>query len=171
MKVIIGANISMNGKVLIDEIKEHQVPQQDATNYLINAAIEIGNIVIGRHTFESISSMPGGLQGMFPGVEIVLMSKTFQETSTIKVVDSPEKAITYLSEKGFTEIAVGGGTATYNAFLDKDLVTDIFLNIIPIFTGSDGILGNSPELTTKFALIDHALLLDNCLRLHYTRID
>lgn len=171
MKVIIGANISMNGKVLIDEIKEHQVPQQEATEYLINAAIKTGNLVIGRHTFESISESPGGLKGMFPGVEIILMSKTFQETSAIKVVGSPEEAIAYLTEKGFKEIAVGGGTATYNAFLDKDLATDILLNIIPIFTGSGGVLGTNSDLTTKFMLTEHTLLSDNCLRLRYTRID
>lgn len=171
MKVIIGANISMNGKVLLDKIKDHQVPQQEATEYLINAAIKIGNIVIGKNTFESIWELPGGIQGMFPGVEIILMSKTCQGTSAIKVVGSPEEAIAYLTGKGFTEIAVGGGTATYNAFLEKDLVTDIFLNIIPIVTGSGGVLGINSDLTTRFTLIEHASLSEGCVRLHYTRTD
>lgn len=169
MKVIIGANISMNGKVLLDEIQDHQVPQQEATDYLLSTAVQIGNLVIGKNTFESIWQLPGGIQGMFPGVEIVLMSSTCQRSSGIKMVASPEEAIAYLTEKGFKEIAVGGGTATYNAFLDKDLVTDIHFNIIPIVTGSGGVLGTNNQLTNRFNLIEHALLSDGSIRLHYSK--
>lgn len=171
MKVIIGANISINGKVLLDDIQDHQVPQQEATDYLISTAVQIGNIVIGKNTFESIRGLPGGVQGMFPGVEMILMSSTCQGTSGIKVVGSPEEAIAYLTERGFTEIAVGGGTATYNAFLDKDLVTDVCFNIIPIITGNGGELGTNHHLTTRFNLTEHTLLSDGCMRLHYCKIN
>lgn len=170
MKVIIGANISMNGKVLLDDIQDHQVPQQEATEYLISTAVRIGNLVIGKNTFESIRQLPDGIQGMFPGVEIVLLSSSPQRTSGIKVAGSPEEAIAYLTEKGFTEIAVGGGTATYNAFLEKDLVTDIYFNIIPVITGSGGVLGTNHQLTTGFNLTEHSLLSDGCMRLNYRKI-
>lgn len=169
MKVIIGANISMNGRVLLDEIQAHQVPQQEATDYLLGMAVQKGNLVLGRNTLESIMSLPGGIKAMFPGVEIVLMSSNPQQTSGFKVVASPEEAISYLGEKGFKEIAVGGGTATYNAFLDQDLVSDIFLNLIPIFTGSGGVLGTNTLLTSKFNLLEHALLSDGCVRFHYSK--
>lgn len=169
MKVIVGANISMNGKVLLDDVWEHQVPQQQATDYLISRAVEIGNLVIGRKTFESLRALPGGIQGMFPGVEIVLMSGTAQADLGVKVVSSPEQAITYLKQKGFAAVAVGGGTATYNAFLDKDLVTEIYFNIVPVITGSGGVLGMNPGLTTRFTLTDQALLADGCMRLNYRK--
>jgi RibD C-terminal domain. len=67
-----------------------------------------------------------------------------------KTVTSPEEAIAYMSAKEVQEIAVGGGAGTFNAFLDKDLVTDIYFNISPIITGSGAILANNKELSSKF---------------------
>lgn len=96
-------------------------------------------------------------QGAFSGIEIVLVSTEPPTTDTHKVVNSPEEAIKYLSEKGFGEIAIGGGTKTYNSFFEKDLVTDIYFNISLLITGDGGVLANKIDLDTKFKLVDHKI--------------
>lgn len=168
MKVILGANISANGKVLLEEDPNHQVPQE-AIDILTRKAIQIGNLVIGRKTYEFIQQFPGGIKQVLSGIEIVLLSSNDSLTKDFKVVSTPGEAVKYLTEKGFKEIAVGGGTQTYNAFLNKDLVTDIYFNIIPIITGNGGILGTRDELATKFKLTEHKLLADDIVQLHLTK--
>jgi dihydrofolate reductase len=142
MKVILGANISANGKVLLEENTNHQVPQE-ATEFLIQIAIQAGNLIIGRKTFEIVEQLTGGIK--------------------------PQEAINYLTEKGFKEIAVGGGTQTYNAFLDQDLVTDIHFNIVPILTGIGGVLVTNDELVTRFKLTEHKVLSQGVVQLHLTK--
>ena len=39
-----------------------------------------------------------------------------------------------------TLFADGGGVQTYNAFLDKDLVTDIYFNVTPMVIGDGGVI-------------------------------
>jgi riboflavin biosynthesis pyrimidine reductase len=85
------------------------------------------------------------------------------------VVDKPKKAITYLEEKGFTEIIIGGGAKTYTAFLDKDLVTDIYFNTIPIVIGDGGIIGDSDELNLKFKIVETKLLTPEIAQIHFEK--
>jgi dihydrofolate reductase len=168
MKVILGANISANGKVLLEENTNHQVPQE-ATEFLIQIAIQAGNLIIGRKTFEIVEQLTGGIKQALSGIEIVLLSANDGLANDLKVVGTPQEAINYLTEKGFKEIAVGGGTQTYNAFLDQDLVTDIHFNIVPILTGIGGVLVTNDELVTRFKLTEHKVLSQGVVQLHLTK--
>ncbi len=66
-------------------------------------------------------------------------------------------------------MAIGGGTQTYNAFLEKDLITEMFLNIVPIVSGAGGIIGNSENLLSGFKLAGHKLMTDDIIQLHFIR--
>lgn len=169
MKVILGANISANGKVLQEEDSNQQAPEE-AVYALVEIAAQIGNLVIGKNTFDVMQQFPGGIKQLLPKIEIIVLSSTINTSVGIKVVRTPEEAISYLKEKGVKEMAIGGGTKTYNAFLDKDLVTDIYFNIIPIILGNTGVLGTSTELLTKFKLTEHKLLTNEVVQLHLTRV-
>lgn len=168
MKVILGANISVNGKILLGENPSHDVPEQ-AVQILVEKATQAGNLIIGRKTYEFMAHFPGGIRGMLPGLEIVIISSNYSSNENIVVVSSCEKAMTYLANRGFEEIAIGGGTQIYNAFLNADLVTDIYFNIIPVMTGDGGVLGTSQNLATRFALRDNRALNDGIVQLHYER--
>jgi dihydrofolate reductase len=169
MKITVIANISANGKVLLAENSNHQVPQE-AMGIFMQIANQAGNLVIGKKTFEIFKQFPGGANSIFPNVEIVVLSTSETTKENYKVVRSSEEAIKYLAEKGFKEIAVGGGTKAYNAFLDKDLITDIYFNVSPIITGNGGVLGTNNELTKKFRLNEHKLLSGDILQLHLNKI-
>jgi dihydrofolate reductase len=169
MKVLLIANVSANGKVLLAENPQHHAPKE-AESFFVQQAIQSGNLVLGRKTFEVIEQFFGGVKQALPGVEIVLLSETETTISDFKVVSNPQEAIKHLADKGFNEIAVGGGTKTYNAFLDGDFVTDIYFNFIPIITGYGGVLGTKDELNTKFKLTEHKLLADDIVQLHLTKV-
>lgn len=64
--------------------------------------------MIGKKTFEVNQQFPGGVQQVFPGVEIVLLTTGKGINDSYKTVGAPEQALNYLEEKGFTEIIVGG---------------------------------------------------------------
>lgn len=167
MKVTLIANISVNGKVLLSDHPDHVAPK-GAMAFYLNRAKAVGNLVIGKKTFEIFQQIPSDQQGAFSGIEIVLLATEPFTTDKHQVVNSPEAAIKYLSEKGFEEIAVGGGTKTYNSFIDNDLVTDIYFNISPLVTGGGGVLADNADLNTKFRLAGHTVN-EEFIQLHLTK--
>jgi dihydrofolate reductase len=169
MKIALIANIAANGKVLLSENTSYQAPQE-AMALFMNVAARAGNLVIGRKTFDMLQRVLGDTKNAFPGIELVLISAAGIETNDYKVVPSPQEAINYLAEKGSSEIAIGGGTATYNAFLEKDWITDVYFNIHPVIIGHGGVLGTDNELTTKFKLVSQEKLGEQIVQLHLTRL-
>ncbi|MDX3914884.1 MULTISPECIES: dihydrofolate reductase family protein [Olivibacter] len=165
MKIIIVANIAANGKVLVSDHPHHQLPQETMDFYL-KLVNQIGNLVIGARTFENFEKFPDHVKALFKNVEIVVLADKSFISSTYPVVNKPTEAIDYFSKKGFTEIAIGGGTGTFNAFLEGNFVTDIYFNISPIITAHGGSLGtDNSNLNLRFKLAGSELR-DNSVQLH-----
>lgn len=155
MKVSLIANISINGKVLVSDNPTYQLPKEALTFYL-DLAHQIGNLVIGFNTFESFQNSPQEVKDLFKGIEIIVLSNnTHHPIRGYTFVNSPEEVITYMVTKGFTELAIGGGTGTFNAFIEKELVTDLYFNINPLFIGGSDILGMQRNLSTQFEIVTH----------------
>ena len=169
MKVTVVANISANGKVLLSDNPHHQLPSE-AMEFYLEFAKKVGNLVIGFKTFENFLTFPQEVKDHFSGIEIVILSEKPYVSKDYKTVKSPEEAIEYMSEKGWHEIAVGGGTGAFNAFIDKDLVTDIYFNIHPLITGVGGVLGNNSDLNSKFKHKEYTLK-DGFIQLHLSKED
>lgn len=148
MKVMIVANISANGKVLLSDNPYHQLPQE-AMDFYLKLARKVGNLIIGAKTFDNFRRFPANVKALFDGIEIVVLSSEPIYTD-FAVMGSPEEALAYLAKKGYKDIAVGGGTGVFNAFLNTDLVTDIFFNVSPLITGDGGDLGTLQGLNTNF---------------------
>jgi|SRR5690606_8711945 len=168
MKVTLIANISANGRILLSDNPHHQLPPE-AMNFYLEFAKRAGNLVVGFKTFENFQNFPKEIKVLFDGIEIVVLSDVECITEGYKIVNSPEEAIEYMKAKGLHEIAIGGGTGTFNAFIDKDLITDIYLNINPIITGSGGILVNNNELNTNFQF-EECVYKDGLIRQHLTKL-
>ncbi len=167
MKVTLIANISANGKVLLSDNPHHQLPPK-AMEFYLGFAKQVGNLVIGSKTFVSFQNFPQEIKNLFDGIEIIILSDSTKISEGYKTVGSPEEAIEYISSKGLQEIAIGGGAGTFNAFIDKDLVTDIYFNINPLITGVGAVLGNNSELNSKFRLKEHSVK-DGFIQLHLTK--
>ncbi|MDQ1803966.1 hypothetical protein RAH57_08195 [Chryseobacterium sp. CKR4-1] len=167
MKVTLIANISANGKVLLSDNPHHQLPPE-AMEFYLEYAKQAGNLVIGLKTFENFLNFPQDVRELFDGIEIIVLSSTTNILDGYKTIRSPEEAIEYISAKGLHEIAIGGGTGTFNAFIDKDLVTDIYFNINLLITGVGGILGNNSELNSKFKYKEQKIK-DGFIQLHLAK--
>lgn len=155
MKIALIANISINGKVLVSDNPLYQLPEEAFTFYL-GLAHQVGNLVVGFNTFQHFQNSPQEVKDLFKGIEIIVLSTNPNHiVEGYTVVRSPEEAITYMTTKGNTELAIGGGTGTFNAFIDKELVTDLYLNISPLFVGGTDILGMQHTLSTKFDLVNY----------------
>ncbi|QIH34165.1 dihydrofolate reductase [Sphingobacterium sp. DR205] len=164
MKVTVIANISANGRVLVSDNPHHQLPPE-AMEFYLRSVRRVGNVVIGLKTFENFLIFPEPVKEHFNGIEIIILADKSYTVDGYKTVASPEEAIEYMSAKGVQEIAVGGGANTFNAFLDKDLVTAIHFNVSPIITGTGAILGNNKELNSKFTYKEQKLK-NGFLQLH-----
>lgn len=155
MKVSLIANISINGRIFLSDNPAYQLPSE-ALSFYLELAHQIGNLVIGMKTFQNFQKSPQKVKDLFKGIEIIVLSNnTHSSIEGYTFVNSPEEAITYMATKGITELAIGGGTGTYNAFIEKELVTDLYLNINPLFIGGSDILGMQNNLSTKFDIVTH----------------
>src|SRR5690606_38024318 len=141
-----------NGKVLLSDNPHHQLPKE-AMDFYLKLARQAGNLVIGAKTYRSFLKFPDEVKALFKGIEIIVLSDGLVAADSHEVVRKPEEAIDLLSKKGYQLIAIGGGTGTFNAFLDGDLVSDIYFNISPMITGKGGILASRDDLNTKFKLV------------------
>ncbi len=168
MKLILVADISANGKLLLTDNPNHPVPKA-AIDFYIQKVIQAGNLIIGRKTLETFQQHFSGIQQIFPGIEVLVLSRTSNEANGYKVVHSPEEAINFLHVKGFEEIVIGGGVQIYNIFLNRDMVTDIYFNYVPVIVGDGGILGTATGLLTNFEMTEHKLLNGGIVQIHLSK--
>ncbi|MCD2422782.1 dihydrofolate reductase [Niabella pedocola] len=171
MKITVYANVSANGKLLLSENAGHEVPSE-----IIGLSIQyinrVGNLVMGRKSFENFVTAFGGIdkvREVLPEVVFVILSSTRQTTDAYQVTNSPEEAVKYLEARGANEMFIGGGTETYNAFLEKDRVTDVVLNVIPTITVG-GILGTNDGLNIRLKLVAQEQLSNDVLQLRYKKL-
>ncbi len=170
MKIALIANISINGKVVVSDNPTYQLPAEALTFYL-DFAHQVGNLVIGYNTFQSFQNFSQEVKALFTGIELIVLSTNLTHAvEGYTFVSSPEEAIAYMAAKGGTELAIGGGTGTFNAFIDKELVTDLYLNINPLFIGGTDVLGTPHTLSTKFDLVTHNVH-HGFLQLHLARAE
>ncbi|MCF3108924.1 dihydrofolate reductase family protein [Niabella sp. CC-SYL272] len=170
MKITLYANVSVNGKLLLSDNPNHQVPP-DIIGLSLQQINRVGNLVMGRKSFEHFVTAFGGIdrvREVLPDVVFVWLSATRETTSAYKVAPSPEAAVTYLEERGFDEILIGGGTETCNVFLEKDLVTDVVFNVMPMITAG-GVLGGNGALNINLRFVGQERLGNDVLQLRYTK--
>ncbi len=89
MKVTLLASISVNGKVLLAENPNHQLPAE-VLGDVMQKAIHTGNFVLGKKTFELILQHPAAQQA-FSGTEIVVLSAAGGEIDGYTVANTPER--------------------------------------------------------------------------------
>lgn len=165
MKITLVADVSANGRLLLTDKPHHPVPETTVQFY-INKINEAGGLIIGRKTMEVFEKDFGGIKQLFPGTEVVVLSKVTFAKEGIKVIHNHQEALNYFQQKGFNEVVIGGGTEVYNLYLNNNLVTDIYFNYVPVIVGDGGILGTSNDLLAKCQLIQHTLLEDGIFQMH-----
>lgn len=165
MKVILYMAISTNGYIAKTN---DETPWSDEEWESFKQMSEAcGNIILGKRTFDLAVA-----NGDFPFTDSlhVICTTKKAETSTFNntfFVNSPSQALALLERKGFETAMVGGGGTLNSAFLEEELVDEIYLDVEPLLFGKGLPLFSMADFTANLELLETKKLNKNTLQLHY----
>src|SRR5258708_14833443 len=164
MKTILWATLTANGNYA-QSSAEHP-PKKEAFGDFAARTKAAGNFIVGRKTFEGFAASGGG---PFGEIDIVVVSQHVKEIPGVKVVRSPQEALTYLQAKGHTTALLAGGADLHNAFLDQGLVDELIFNIAPVLEGKglNLLLDQAHYQYKDVQLLDCKSLGGDVIQLHY----
>ena len=126
--------------------------------FFVERTKQAGVMIMGQTTYETIGKpMPGRLN-------IVYSQKQIEgvETTTLE----PEKLLADLEKRGYTEVAICGGSTIYTMFMKAKLVDTLYVTIEPVLFGEGmGIFNESLDVSLKLREVKK--LSDNVLLLEY----
>jgi dihydrofolate reductase len=142
MKVILIAAISADGKIAADEGQSSLTwTSKEDTKFFVSKTKEIGTVVMGRKTFETIGKP-------LKGRRIIVMTRNPRPplpegedggvgAGTVEfTAEEPQALLARLEKEGVTAVVIAGGAQVYRTFLDVNLVDEMFLTIEPVLFGS-----------------------------------
>ncbi len=168
MKVTLVASITADG--FIAQSKEQSSldwTSREDTRFFIQKTKEIGVVIMGATTFETIK--PQYLP--FAGRTIVVMSRSktypqFDQKEVRAESGTAAEVLEKLEKQGLAQVVLGGGASVYTQFMQAGLVDELFLTVEPIVFGS-GVKLFSETLVKKLQLLEIIDLTDQTKILHY----
>jgi dihydrofolate reductase len=133
MKTILWATLSANGNYA--RASAAHPPKPEATADFATHALGHGNFIVGRRTFEAFAAQParagaGAAPNPFASTTIVVVSRTLATPNVLRAA-TPEASLAVLRERGHTTALLAGGETLHNTFLERDLVDELLLNVVP----------------------------------------
>ena len=129
-----------------------------------NRVREAGCLAVGRTTFEQYR---GSIYPVEGAVNIVLTRHPDSKMIDVLFADSPAAAVALAKENGCSGIVIAGGGRTSAAFLEADLIDEIFFSVHPLIFGN-GVRPFEGVIFEKLLkLIDSRQLEDGLVELHY----
>lgn len=130
------------------------------TDFFKKMTKKSGVVVMGRTTFETIGRP-------LPDRKNVIYTRNVIDHDGIHTTtETPEKLLEELSNEGFEEVAIIGGSSIYTQFLEAGCVDTLYLTIEPKLFGT-GTPFLTKELTRDLTLVGHTQLGDNSVLLEY----
>lgn len=134
--------------------------------FFVRKTKEIGTVVIGRRTFDTIGKP-------LKGRRMIVMTRkprqsTFRdEDGSVEYTNaSPAELVAKLEKEGVKELAVCGGSQIYSSFLQAGLVNDLYLSVEPVLFGSGVAFGEGYD-RINMTLADVERLSAQTVLLHY----
>ena len=163
MKIILVANVSANGVVQRMEQLNYYQASQAVAGQAIGKALQCGALIVGRKTYEMLSGMEA-LAPVLKSLHVVVLTRgAMDNVSTAK---TPQEAVRILTEAGKQEAVLAGGVAAYNAFLQAELVSEMFLGVMPVMLRGDRLEIECPS--QRLQLKDCIKLDEETVQLHYS---
>ena len=169
MKTILWATLSANGNYA--RASAAHPPRPEATADFADNALAYGNFIVGRRTFESFRAQPAraGAEGVaanpFAHTTIVVVSSTL--VPNVAHAATPEAALATLRERGHATALLAGGETLLNAFLERDLVDELLLNVVPTLEDQGLKLVLPKGKRRELELLGSKQLAAGMVQLHY----
>ena len=136
---------------------------KEVLNNLAERVGKIGNLIVGRRTYELLGELP---ISQMTGVDRVVISHSLLNYNGVSAVASPVEALSHLKQRGFDIAFVGGGAQLASAFLSQGLVDEIYLNIYPLVS-KGRTFAISENLETNLELVGVDKLSNDIVQMHY----
>lgn len=165
MNITLYMAISADGFIAKKDGDSDWVSEADAENFE-QTMQEFGCIIVGRRTFEQYQDDLYPVEGV---TNIVLSSDASREPTDENVVHvaSPQEAIEVAKKRGHDRALLIGGGRANGAFLENDLIDEVYVSVYPLILG-DGIkLFEGTEKEVKLMCIDQEVLAGELVQLHY----
>lgn len=166
MKTILYMAVTINGFVAGENDDTSWVSSED-WNSFIKTARGIGNVIIGRRTFEVMSDR--GEVDNFKDLSVVVVTNRELSGLPIFVVTakSPKDALEKLQSKGFEKALVAGGGGLNTSFLNEKLIDEIYIDVEPQILGRGIPLFKANDISQKLRLLEVNKFSKSTVQLHY----
>jgi len=138
---------------------------KEDTRFFVEKTKEIGTVVMGRKTFETIGKP-------LKDRRLIVMTREIGGVPAPRLEgiewtsESPADLVARLAREGVPGLAVCGGAAIYSQFLQAGLVDELFLTVEPVLFG-DGISLAAGVGRVNMELVESRPLGDKAVLLHY----
>lgn len=160
--------ISLNGVIATSENKEDFL-SNDNWNEFVNAVEQTKCLIWGRKTYELVRNWDKKYLDSLSGFTKVIISRdpNLRLDDGFTLAASPEEAIKILSEKGFTEAILTGGSKNNTSFAKLGLIDEIIVDVEGVVVGKGIPLFDPEDFVIKLEFIDSKKISPNIVQLHY----
>ena len=163
IKIILVMAVTADGKIARDTQDRVDWTGKADKAYFVDVTQSAGAMIMGSTTFEAIGRV-------LPGRKSIVMTRKKSRKSDhpdlIFSSETPEEIIAGLEQEGYASAALIGGATVNSLFMEKGLVDEIHLTVVPLLFGSGLSLFKTP-LDARLELIEMKLLEKDCLLFKY----
>lgn len=156
MKVILDMAISPNGMIARENGDEDWLPAEGWDEF-VSEAKKIGNIVMGRETYEIVTRnyQDYNFDSVPVSLKIIVSRKSdFKAPKGYTLARSPNEAIAIVKKHAFKELFLIGGGRINSSFIKDGLVDEIHLTINPYIIGKGRSFVGSEDFDLPLQLLD-----------------
>nr|AIA14316.1 RibD C-terminal domain protein [uncultured bacterium] len=162
MKVFMIAAMSADGYIGRDSNHLADWTGNEDKKVFVRLTKAAGVMVMGARTFGTIGrALPGRRTIVYTRHPESIRAEGIEATA-----EPPAELLERLKREGANGVAICGGAATYDLFLQAGLIEEIYLTVEPVLFGSGVRLFNNP-IEVPLKLLETTALSDNVLLLHY----
>lgn len=171
MKVILYMAMTVNGMVAGEGDDTSWTSEEDWESF-IKKTEEIGNLVIGRRTYE-LMLREGSIDYFKKPLTIIVVCRqkryktNYHSKHKVLVTHSPQAAIKILEGTNFRKVLVAGGGKLNASFMREGLIDEIYLDIEPKILGEGIRLFAEGDFNAYLELLGVRNLSSQTIQLHY----
>jgi len=166
MKTILYMAVTVNGFVAGENDDTSWVSSEEWDSF-VKIANGVGNIIIGRRTYEIMSDR-GDFDNFKDLNVVVVTSRKLNGLPKFAVTaKSPKEALEKLQNKGFKKVLVAGGGGLNVSFLKEKLIDEIYVDVEPYILGKGIPLFQPNDINQSLKLLEVNKLSENTVQLHY----